>query len=83
MFADPGSMEPTGDELSAIEAEWPLIAAELDVLDAEIRLICAEDRGGPSLLDWRRCRRAEQRVLRVAAELSVRPGTVTVTGWAA
>ncbi len=59
-------------DLNAIEAEWPLIAAEMDVLDAEIALICAADHGGPSPLDWRRLRRAEARVTRVAAELAAR-----------
>ena len=61
--------EPTDADLSAIDAEWPLIEAELSVLDAEIALIRATDQGGPSPLDWRRLRRAEARVTRVAAEL--------------
>nr|WP_221377105.1 DUF6284 family protein [Actinoplanes polyasparticus] len=65
--------EPTAGDLSAIEAEWPLIDAELTVLDAEITLINAADHGGPSPLDWRRLRRAEARVTRVAAELATRP----------
>ena len=65
--------EPTSEDLSAIEAEWPLIEAELSVLDAEISLINAADHGGPSPLDWRRLRRAEARVTRVAAELAARP----------
>lgn len=65
--------EPTRRELAAIETEWPLIAAELDVLDAEITLINAEDHGGPTVLDWRRLRRAEARALAVAAELAARP----------
>jgi len=67
--------EPTRRELAAIEAEWPLIAADLDVLDAEISLIYAEDNGGPTVLDWRRLRRAEAAVTRVAAELAARPVT--------
>ncbi|MEU7902182.1 DUF6284 family protein [Actinoplanes sp. NPDC049118] len=61
--------EPSPDDLSAIEAEWPLIDAELSLLDAEIALINAADHGGPSQLDWRRLRRAEARITRVAAEL--------------
>ena len=65
--------EPMPGDLSAIEAEWPLIDAELSVLDAEITLIYAADHGGPSPLDWRRLRRAEARVTRVAAELAARP----------
>ncbi len=65
--------EPSAAALTAIEAEWPLIDAELSVLDAEIANIHAADHGGPSPLDWRRLRRAEARVTRVAAELATRP----------
>jgi len=65
--------EPSPADLSAIVAEWPLIAAELDLLDAEITNIYAAEHGGPSPLDWRRLRRAEARVTRVAAELAARP----------
>ncbi|WP_405100807.1 DUF6284 family protein [Micromonospora sp. NBC_01412] len=66
----PVTAEPTAADLAAIDTEWPLIAAELDVLDAEITLIYAEDKGGPTDLDWRRLRRAEARVTRAAAELA-------------
>ncbi|MGX4658062.1 DUF6284 family protein [Micromonospora sp. SCSIO 07396] len=66
----PGTTEPTAADLAAIEAEWPLIAAELDVLDAEITLLNAIDQGGPTALDWRRLRRAEARVTRAAADLA-------------
>jgi hypothetical protein len=64
---------PTMEDLAAIECEWPLIEAELAVLDAEIRALYAV--GGPSPLDRRRIRRAEDRVLRTAAALAppVRP----------
>jgi len=68
--------EPSASELDAIEAEWPLIAADLDVLDAEIAIINAADRGGPTVLDWRRLRRAEARVTGVAAELVARPAVL-------
>ena len=68
--------EPSASELDASEAEWPLIAADLDVLDAEIAIINAADRGGPTVLDWRRLRRAEARVTRVAAELVARPAVL-------
>jgi hypothetical protein len=68
--------EPAPEALSAIEAEWPLIEAELSLLDAEITLINAADQGGPSPLDWRRLRRAEASVTRVAAELAVRPAVL-------
>ncbi|MFU8854328.1 DUF6284 family protein [Micromonospora sp. SL1-18] len=64
--------EPTATDLAAIESEWPLIAAELDVLDAEITMLNAEDHGGPTALDWRRLRRAEARVTRAAADLTTR-----------
>jgi hypothetical protein len=63
--------EPTTQDLAAIEAEWPLIEAELSLVDAEIRLMTAV--GGPSLLDWRRLRRAEQRVMREVAALVRNP----------
>lgn len=66
------SNEPTNADLDAIDAEWPLIDAELSLLDAEIALINAADYGGPSPLDWRRFRRAEARVTRVAAKLADR-----------
>ncbi|TCB93517.1 hypothetical protein E0H26_22415 [Micromonospora zingiberis] len=62
---------PTAADLAAIERDMPLIDAEIDLVDAEIRVLTAE--GGPSPLDWRRLRRAEARVTRVAAELAARP----------
>ncbi len=69
---DPDQAEPTGADLAAIETEWPLIAAELDVLDAEIALLMAGHRA--SLLDWRRLRRAEERVMvRAAQAAAARP----------
>ncbi|MEV0944555.1 DUF6284 family protein [Micromonospora wenchangensis] len=64
--------EPTATDLAAIDNEWPLIAAELDVLDAEITMLYAIDHGGPTALDWRRLRRAEARVTRAAADLTTR-----------
>ncbi|MCX5119898.1 DUF6284 family protein [Micromonospora sp. NBC_00362] len=64
--------DPTAADLAAIDAEWPLIAADLDLLDAEITLLYAEDHGGPSPLDWRRLRRAEARVTRAATETTAR-----------
>ena len=61
---------PSSTDLTAIESEWPLIAAELDVLDAEIALLYAEDRGGPTPMDWHRLRRAEARVTKTAADIA-------------
>ena len=57
--------EPTSEDLDRIEREWPLIEAEMALVKAEIRILTAT--GGPTALDWRRLRRAEQRVLRHAA----------------
>lgn len=62
--------EPTGAELAAIETEWPLIAAELDVVDAMVRL--ARSGGSPTELYWQALRRAEHRVLTVARDLADR-----------
>ncbi|MEV4411401.1 DUF6284 family protein [Catellatospora sp. NPDC049609] len=58
--------EPTEAELAAIELEWPLIAAELELTSAEITVLTADH---PTELDWRRLRRAERRRLRALAEL--------------
>lgn len=68
--------EPTPEALAAIETVWPLIEADMDVLDAEIAVINAADRGGPTELDWRRLRRAETRALAVAVELAARPAVL-------
>ena len=58
------SVEPSADELAAIEAEEPLIAVELDWLAAELALLDAVDeRGAPSQIDWQRVRSAERRVI--------------------
>jgi hypothetical protein len=62
------SEDPSTAELAEIEREWPLIAAELELLDAEIVFINA----GPaaSELDRRRVRRAEHRLLNVSRRLA-------------
>ncbi|WP_328990047.1 DUF6284 family protein [Kribbella sp. NBC_01245] len=64
----PDGENPSAAELVAIELEWPLIAAELDLLNAEIAILTA----GPlmSVLDRRRIRRAEHRVLAARLELA-------------
>jgi Family of unknown function (DUF6284) len=59
--------EPTAAELAAIEREWPLIAAELAVVDAEVTIADAD--GQPTELDVRRLRHAEAAV----SELAARP----------
>jgi hypothetical protein len=65
----PVEVGPSAADLAAIEVEWPLIEAELAVVDAEIRLLACE--GGPSVLDWRRLRRAQRQALRISAALKV------------
>lgn len=62
------SHEPTIAELAEIEQEWPLIDAELDLLNAEIAAITAGE--SVSAMDRRRVRRAERRVLAVARMLA-------------
>lgn len=69
---------PTAEDLAAIDAEWTLIDAELALLDAEIRALYTV--GGPSPLDRRRIRRAEDRVLRTAAALALPAHTARVPG---
>lgn len=53
--------EPTAADLDAIDAEWPALEAELELVAIEARILTAH--GGPSPLDWRRLRRAEHRAL--------------------
>jgi cob(I)alamin adenosyltransferase len=62
--------EPTAADLAAIEREWPQIAADLELLNAQIDLMNA----GPfaSVLDWRRVRRAERRMLDLAESFADR-----------
>lgn len=59
---------PSAADLAAIEDEWPLIAAELDLLDAEIAAVMSD--GSASAMDRRRVRRAERRVLAATRELA-------------
>ncbi|MDO5698144.1 MAG: DUF6284 family protein [Dermatophilus congolensis] len=42
-FPNTGDDGPTATDLAAIEAEWPIIAAELAVVDAECRLASSPD----------------------------------------
>ena len=62
MYRDPMPDEPTPAHLAAIEREQRLLEAELALVDAEIRFLNAEST--PTQLDWRRLRRAQNRVLR-------------------
>lgn len=62
MYRDPMPDEPTPAHLAAIEREQRLLEAELALVDAEIRFLAAESK--PTQLDWRRLRRAQNRVLR-------------------
>jgi hypothetical protein len=59
--AQPLEREPKPAEVWAIVREWPLIGAELAVVDAEVRLaVNSEDE-----LAWQAHRHAERRVLAV------------------
>jgi hypothetical protein len=61
------SPEPTAADLAGIEQEWPLIEAEIALLDAQITIL-----NGPAVptdLDRQRIRRAQRRVLREATAL--------------
>lgn len=61
--ADPDDVaEPSAEALAAIEAEWPVIAAELDELDCVIAILSAAH--APTEMDIRRYRRAQRQVLR-------------------
>jgi hypothetical protein len=57
--------EPTTADLRAIEAEWPLIAAELAIVNAEI--VTARVGDGGDELSRRRSRREAARLLRTLA----------------
>ncbi|PPK98034.1 hypothetical protein CLV92_102187 [Kineococcus xinjiangensis] len=56
--------EPTASDLRAIEAEWPLIAAEVELVNAEVAALSAPS--AMSELARRRVRRAEGRVVEEA-----------------
>ncbi|MDH6488373.1 DUF6284 family protein [Streptomyces sp. SAI-127] len=71
-FAD--WIEPTNGELDAIEAEMPLILADVDLIDAQIIML---DRL-PNELDTRRIRRARNRVLSERRALANRTPGVTL-----
>jgi hypothetical protein len=62
VYSNPKPDEPTPAHLAAIEREQRLLEAEIALVDAEIRFLIAEPK--PTQLDWRRLRRAQNRVLR-------------------
>ncbi|MFG2574527.1 DUF6284 family protein [Streptomyces sp. NPDC048481] len=76
-FAD--FMEPTSTELAAIELESPVIAAEVDLLDAQIATL---DRP-VNEVDARRIRRARNRVLAARRDLANGPAGALLSGGAA
>ncbi|EDY56875.1 MULTISPECIES: DUF6284 family protein [Streptomyces] len=76
-FAD--FIEPTAAELDAIDAEMPLILADVDLLDAQIITL---DRL-PNELDARRIRRARNRVLSERRALANRTAGAALPGGAA
>ena len=54
-------IEPSAAELAAIEDEWPVIAAEVALVDAEAGFLAAgSDVGG---FAWRRLRRANRHLV--------------------
>ncbi len=67
------SLEPSAADLAEIELEERLITAEIVMLTAEIGLLAAAERGGPTALDWKRLRVANRRVIRAGLELVVPP----------
>ncbi len=69
----PVEREPTARELAAIEREWPLIAADLAVLDAEITILAVD--GEVTDLAWRRLAHAhtQARTARPLPAASRRP----------
>ncbi|MET8031404.1 DUF6284 family protein [Streptomyces sp. NPDC005345] len=73
-FAD--FMEPTDAELSAIEAEMPLILADVDLVGAQITAMGH----APNDIDARRVRRALARVLAERAKLTNRTAAVSAGG---
>jgi hypothetical protein len=72
-------LEPTADELDAIDVEMPVISAEVELLDVQIMLL---DRT-PNELDDRRIRRARNRVLTARRELANRTAGASLPGGAA
>ncbi|MFF8948342.1 DUF6284 family protein [Streptomyces sp. NPDC014940] len=76
-FAD--FMEPTNAELEAIEREMPVILADVELLDAQIRTL---DRV-PTEFDERRIRRARRRALGARVALLNQTARASLPGGAA
>lgn len=77
--ADVFDREPTAAELDVIEVESPLILAEVDLLDAQIKAMdCPANE-----VDARRIRRARNRVLAARRDLANRTADVMLPGGAA
>ena len=68
-------LDPSPADLAAIEAEWPVIAAELEITDSQCRLAASSG----DAVAVRSHRRAVRRLLAVLAEAdtAVRPTTRT------
>ncbi|MBC8093382.1 MAG: hypothetical protein H7Y15_15875 [Pseudonocardia sp.] len=64
-----GEAGPSRVELRAIEAEWPVIVAEMELVDAEVVVLLRE--GRPSALDRARLVRAARRVVEARRVLAV------------
>ncbi|MFJ8105638.1 DUF6284 family protein [Streptomyces sp. NPDC096132] len=77
--ADGFDREPSLAELDAIELESPLILAEVDLLDAQIKTL---DRPANEV-DARRIRRAQNRVLAARRDLANRTVGASAPGGAA
>ncbi|MGJ0153846.1 DUF6284 family protein [Streptomyces sp. CH8.1] len=75
----PADLEPTDAELNAIEAEMPVVLAEVELWDALIVLL---DRPA-SEFDARRIRRAHHRVLVARRDAANRAAGTQVSGDAA
>ena len=68
-------LEPSPLELARIDEEWPLIVAEVALVDAEVAALTA----GPAVVPWarRRVRRAEGRVAVEARAWAARCAALT------
>ncbi|MET9056742.1 DUF6284 family protein [Streptomyces antibioticus] len=77
--ADEFDREPTLAELDAIELESPVILAEVDLLDAQIKTLDRPEND----IDTRRIRRARKRVLTARRDLANRTADASAPGGAA